>query len=127
MDPFTDEIIGTKITLAGLMEKIGQYDKAVDILEIVRKDCNIWLETVGKKEGRAGDRSRVLGKTVGLSVKLGELYANEHIADEEAAERNLIEGVEISLREQRRREVEGVKVNEGRWMSNEEMGGALEG
>ncbi|MCJ1407145.1 hypothetical protein MMC19_001215 [Ptychographa xylographoides] len=126
MDPFSDEIIGTKITLAALMERINQHQKAIDILEIVRKDCNKWLETIGKQEDRKVDRTRVLAKTVGISVKLGDLYANEYIADKDAAEKNLIEGVEISLKEQKRREDEGIEDEEGPWMSNEEMGGALE-
>ena len=126
MDPFSDEILGVKISLAGFMEKIHQYQRAIDVLEIVRRDCNKWLDTVGKREGREGDRTRVLAKTVGISVKLGELYANEYVGDQDAAEKNLITGVEISLRERKRREDEGVKEGEGPWMSNEEMGGALE-
>ncbi|MCJ1251617.1 hypothetical protein MMC30_008852 [Trapelia coarctata] len=126
MDPFSDEILGVKISLAGFMEKIHQYQRAIDVLEIVRRDCNKWLDTVGKREGREGDRTRVLAKTVGISVKLGELYANEYIGDQDAAEKNLIAGVETSLRERKRREDEGVKEGEGPWMSNEEMGGALE-
>jgi tetratricopeptide (TPR) repeat protein len=126
MDPFSDEILGVKIALAGFMERIHQYQRAIDVLEIVRRDCNKWLDTVGKREGREGDRTRVLAKTVGISVKLGELYANEYVGDQDAAEKNLIAGVEISLRERQRREEEGVKEDEGPWMSNEEMGGALE-
>lgn len=126
MDPFSDEILGVKISLAGFLEKIHQHQRAIDVLEIVRRDCNKWLETVGKREGREGDRTRILAKTVGISVKLGELYANEYIGDQDAAEKNLIAGVEISLRERKRREDEGVKEGEGAWMSNEEMGGALE-
>ena len=126
MDPFSDEIIGTKLTLAGFLEKINQHQKAIDVLEIVRADCKKWLDTIGKREGRESDRTRVLAKTVGISVKLGELYANEYIMDQESAEKNLIEGVEISLKEHKRREDEGVTEDEGPWMSNEEMGGALE-
>ncbi|MCJ1404763.1 hypothetical protein MMC11_007989 [Xylographa trunciseda] len=126
MDPFSDEILGTKIALAALMEKVNQHQKAIDILEIVRADCKKWLQTTGEQEGHEADRTRVLAKTVAISVKLGDLYANEYIADQDVAEKNLIEGVEIALKEQRRREDEGVLDAEGPWMSNEEMGGALE-
>jgi hypothetical protein len=35
MDPFSDEIIGVKIQLAAFMEKIEQYGKAIEVLEIV--------------------------------------------------------------------------------------------
>jgi hypothetical protein len=127
MDPFSDEILGVKIQLASLMEKIQQYQKAIDILEIVRNDCLKWLDELGSKPGNEGKRTRVLAKTVGISVKLGELYANEYVIEKEAAEERLVWAVETVLRELQRREVEGVKPEEGLWMSPEEIGGSLEG
>jgi len=81
MDPFSDEIIGVKIQLAALMEKVQQYKKAIDILEIVKSDNLRWIEELGSKLGNEGKRTRVLGKTVGVSVKLGELYANQYVAE----------------------------------------------
>lgn len=126
MDPFSDEILGTKISLAAFLEKIHQHQKAIDVLEIVRTDCNKWLQTIGPQEGRQGDRTRVLAKTVKISIKLGDLYADEYVADQDAAEKNLIQGVEIALREQQRREQDGTSDLEGPWMSNEELGAALE-
>ena len=127
MDPFSDEIIGTKIQVASLMEKIHQYQKAIDVLEIVHSDCLKWMEKRGEREGNEGNRTRVLGKMVGVSVKLADLYSVQYIADHEAAEARLIWAVETVLKEQKRREDEGVKEGEGQWMSNEEIGGALEG
>ena len=126
MNPFSDEIIGIKIQLAALLEKVHHYQKAIDVLEIVRADCQKYVEDITGREGMEGDRTRVMGKTVGISVKLGELYANEYVGDQEEAEKNLVEGVETALREMQRRETEGVKQGEGPWMSNEEIGGALE-
>ncbi|MCJ1483468.1 hypothetical protein MMC06_003635 [Schaereria dolodes] len=126
MDPFSDEVLGIKIQLASLMEKIHQYQKAINVLEIVRADCVTWMEKMGGKIGNEGNRTRVLGKMVGINVKLGELYSIEYIADLETAEERLIWAVETLLKEQRRREDEGVKEGEGQWMSNEEIGGALE-
>lgn len=126
MDPFSDEIIGVKIQLAALMEKIQLFDKAIDVLEIVKKDNLKWIEVLGNKPGNEGKRTRVLGKTVGVSVKLGELYANRYINEKEIAEQSLIWAVETVLKEQKRRAVEGVKEGEGDWMTPEEIGGALE-
>ncbi|KAI9881622.1 MAG: hypothetical protein M1830_000187 [Pleopsidium flavum] len=126
MDPFSDEILGVKIQLAGLMEKIQQYQKAIEILETVRKDCLLWVDQLGGKEGNEGKRTRVLGKTIAISVKLGELYTNEYVAETEAAEEKLIWAVETILKEKKRREDEGVKPGEGRWMTDEEIGAALE-
>jgi hypothetical protein len=127
MDPFSDEIMGVKIQLASLMEKIQQYQKAIDILEIVKRDNLKWVEELGGQLGNEGKRTRVLGKTVGISVKLGELYANEYVSEKELAEERLVWAVETVLKEQQRREKEGVKPGEGEWLSPEEIGGSLEG
>jgi hypothetical protein len=127
MDPFSDEIIGVKIQLAALMERILHYKKAIDILEIVKSDNLRWVDELGNKPGNEGKRTRVLGKTVGISVKLGELYANEFVAEKEVAEERLVWAVEAVLKEQQRREKEGVKPEEGEWMSPEQIGGSFEG
>ena len=127
MDPFSDEIMGVKIQLASLMEKIQQYQKAIDILEIVKRDNLKWVEELGGQLGNEGKRTRVLGKTVGISVKLGELYAIEYVSEKELAEERLVWAVETVLKEQQRREKEGVKPGEGEWLSPEEIGGSLEG
>jgi hypothetical protein len=127
MDPFSDEILGVKIQVASLMEKIQKYQKAIDVLEIVRSDCLKWVDQLGSKPGNEAKRTRVLGKTVGISVKLGELYANEYVLEKEFAEERLVWAVETVLKELQRRKVEGVKPEEGPWMSPEEIGGSLEG
>lgn len=126
MDPFSDEIMGIKIHLAGFMEKIQRYKQAIDILEIVKRDNLLWVDQLGNLPGNEGKRTRVLGKTVGVSVKLGELYANEYVSEKEAAEERLVWAVETVLKEQQRRQKEGVKEGEGEWLSPEEIGGSLE-
>ncbi|KAL0476204.1 hypothetical protein QR685DRAFT_72244 [Neurospora intermedia] len=72
-----------------------------------------------------GRRTRILGKAVGINVKLANLYSFYLAKPEEAHER-LIWSVETALNELRRRTVEGLKEGEGKWMSSEEIGGALE-
>ncbi|CZT41378.1 uncharacterized protein RSE6_01110 [Rhynchosporium secalis] len=126
MDSFSDEIIGVKIQIAALMEMVQQYQKAIEILEIVKADNLRWIETFGRQKGNEGRRTAILGKTVGVSVKLGELYANEYVMEKENAEERLVWAVETVLKEQQRREKEGVKEGEGEWMSAEEMGGSFE-
>jgi tetratricopeptide (TPR) repeat protein len=126
MDPFSDEIMGIKIQLAALMEKVQQYRKAIDILEIVKRDNLRWVEELGSKPGNEGKRTKVLGRTVGISVKLGELYGNQYIDEKEAAEERLIWAVETVLKEQKRRQEEGVKPEEGMWMDRDQIGGTLE-
>jgi hypothetical protein len=126
MDPFSDEIIGVKIQLAALMEKVQQYKRAIDILEIVKSDNLRWVEELGNKPGNEGKRTRVLGRTIGISVKLGDLYANQYVDEKEAAEERLVWAVETSLKEQARRDKEGVKPGEGEWLDPEQIGGSLE-
>ncbi|KAK6864975.1 hypothetical protein PG995_001503 [Apiospora arundinis] len=73
-----------------------------------------------------GKRTRVLGKCVGISVKLGELYADEHVLKGEQAGERLVWAVETVLKELQRRQAQGVHEGEGEWMSPEQIGGALE-
>ena len=126
MDPMSDEIIGVKLTFAAMLENLGAFDRAIETLEIVRRDCQKYVELVGGREGMRGQRTRVLKKVVQLSVKLGELYSNEHLRNTEAAERNLVQAVEVTLGELQRRAKEGIKENEGDWLTEEEIGATLE-
>ncbi len=129
MHPFSDEVLGIKIQLAYLMEKIFHFDKAIMILEIIKRDNLKWVEEYEKngwKEEGRGDRTRILAKAVAISIKLGELYSNKYVLEKEKAEESLIWGVETVIREKKRREDEGVKPGEGDWMSDEEIGGSFE-
>lgn len=80
-----------------------------------------------KRETVWGKRNRILRRSIGISVKLGELYSDPHVLEPELAHENLVWAVDAGLREMRRRSVEGVKEGEGEWLNAEEMGGALEG
>ncbi|EFX04566.1 tpr domain containing protein [Grosmannia clavigera kw1407] len=71
-------------------------------------------------------RSRILQKAIGISVKLGELYADEHVLNANMAHERLVWAVDAALQEFQRRSVSGVKTGEGEWMSPKEMGAALE-
>lgn len=125
LDPFSNEMLGVKIQVSAFYEKMQQYQAAIQVLEIVRRDCLAWVEKLGEKHHEDGKRTRVLQKTVGISLKLGELYAGEHVQDKEAAEQQFIWAVETVLAEKKRRDIEGVKEGEGDWVSDEEFGNAL--
>ena len=127
MDPFSDEILGVKIQVAALMERIQNYAKAIEVLEIVRADCIKWESELGGLDRNTAKRTRVMAKTVAMSVKLGELYSNEYINNGTVAEERLVWAVETILREKQRREKEGVKEDEGDWISDDELGASLEG
>ena len=125
-DPFSDEMIGVKIQVAALFEKIEQYDKAIGVLEIIKSDNLKWMEALGDKPGNEAKRTRVLKKTVQVSVKLGDLYACPYILETEKAEESLVWAVQTVMQEKRRVESSGVEVEQGDWLSDEEQGAALE-
>lgn len=127
MDPFSDDILGVKFQLAAFFERLQNYQRAIDILEIVKRDCLRWVDELGDKHWNDGKRTRVLGKTVGISVKLGDLYSNQYVKDIGKAEQQLVWAVETVLKEKLRREKEGVKEGEGDWITNEEQGASMEG
>ncbi|EON99288.1 putative tpr domain-containing protein [Phaeoacremonium minimum UCRPA7] len=156
LDPFSDEVMGIKIQLAAWLERIENYEGAITVLEALLKDCKKWVDVMetSVKEGTLaktnasllppsglrddpdkepaapetlwGKRTRVLAKSVGIGVKLGELYADEHVLEQNKAHKNLTWAVETALKEYQRRTVDGLKEGEGPWMSAEDMGGALE-
>ena len=127
MHPFADEIIGIKLTYVAMLESTGDHDNAINALELIRQDCLDFVDKISNDPALAGHRTRVLAKSVGMSIKLGELYACEYIKEPELAEKNLIQGVETALKEQQRRDTEGVKDGEGPWLSSEELGASTEG
>ncbi|KAH6609586.1 tpr domain-containing [Trichoderma cornu-damae] len=71
-------------------------------------------------------RQRLLAKAISTSVKLGELYADEHVLDPDKSHAHLVWAVEASLKEFRRRKTEGPKPGEDKWLSPQELGGSME-
>ncbi|KAL8392041.1 hypothetical protein RB595_002298 [Gaeumannomyces hyphopodioides] len=156
LDPFSDEFMGVRIQVAAWLEKIERYDAAIRTLASLLDECRRWVTlaeeqgmkelavvipaTADGQEGEKGEkaaapqkretvwgkRNRILRRSIGISVKLGELYSDQHVLEPELAHESLVWAVEAGLREMRRRSVEGVKEGEGEWLNAEEMGGALE-
>ncbi|CAG5158506.1 uncharacterized protein ALTATR162_LOCUS5114 [Alternaria atra] len=126
MDPFSDEIMGVKYTIAALFEDAGYYSLAIDVLEIMRNDCQKWVDEFSDKHWTTGNRSRVKKNMVQINLKLGQLYDVRYVNEPENGEKRLVEAVESALKEQQRRERDGVKNGEGPWLTNDEMGGVLE-
>jgi hypothetical protein len=126
MHPFSDEVIGLKLQLALMLEKFGLMADSIQVLEIIRADCRKWIELVNKDKPCA-DRTRILNIIVRISIKLGDLYGGDHVQDSENSEKNLEQAVETLLKEDHRRQVEGVKPDEGNWMGPDEMGATFEG
>ncbi|KAH0532830.1 hypothetical protein TsFJ059_001468 [Trichoderma semiorbis] len=71
-------------------------------------------------------RERLLSKAISTSVKLGELYSDEHVLNPDKSREHLVWAVETSLKEFRRRKIDGPKPGEEKWLSPEELGGSME-
>ncbi|KAK7952227.1 uncharacterized protein PG986_007955 [Apiospora aurea] len=110
--------------------KKGQVDKSGNLIGVpvpVRAPTEAGAPDADvPPENLWGKRTRVLGKCVGISVKLGELYADEHVLKGEQAGERLVWAVETVLKELQRRQAQGVHEGEGEWMPPEQIGGALE-
>lgn len=77
-------------------------------------------------------REKALKKTVGIQMKLAELYSSDYIQDEKKAEQAQVAAVELSLKEMRRRQALGLPVggasqneNSDAWLNLTEMATAL--
>ena len=127
MDPFSEEIMGVKIQVAALMERIQNWPKAIEVLEILKRDCLQWEELLGRLDRNKAKRTRVLKTTIAVSIKLGELYSNEYVHDPKTAEERLVWAVETTLREKARRDAADTNpTDEGDWMTDDEIGASLE-
>ncbi|KAK3684879.1 hypothetical protein B0T22DRAFT_499980 [Podospora appendiculata] len=141
------EKVGNYENAAAVLEALlGDCKRWVDVMEKSVKEGTVPmtllppapLETDGSapqvpnavaeevRETIWGKRTRVLGKAVGISVKLAAIYADEHLTKPELAHERLVWAVETALKELQRRSVEPLKEGEGDWMTPEQIGGALE-
>ncbi|KAJ5949570.1 hypothetical protein N7454_001154 [Penicillium verhagenii] len=85
------------------------------------------------QEFEARQRDRALKKVVGMQMKLGELYASDHIQDEKKAEAAQVAAVELCLKEMHRRQKLGLPVGGGEtseggaesWLNMTEIATAL--
>lgn len=126
MDPFSDEIMGVKYTIAALFEDAGYYSLATDVLEIMRADTQKWMDEFSHKHWNDGNRSRVLKNLIQINIKLGQLYDIKYVNEPENGGKRLVDAVETALAETQRREKNGLYQGEGDFLTKEELGGALE-
>lgn len=86
------------------------------------------LPAKSKEDGETlwGRRERLLRRAVETSVKLGEVYASQHILDPDDSHKRLVWAVETTLKEFHRRRTEKPRPGEKKWMTPLEMGASLE-
>lgn len=127
MDPMSDEVMGIKIEIAGLMERVNAFGEAIKVLDLIVAQNLEWLDRHKDDPELKKQRTHVLGQTVKVQIKVAEHYANPAIWDRETAEAKLVWAVETMVKEKQRRDREGVsEEDEGPWMSDDEMGASIE-
>ncbi|KAJ8123495.1 hypothetical protein ONZ43_g576 [Nemania bipapillata] len=83
----------------GLIDKAGKLIGAAATPVNTSKEGDESNGEEVQPENLWAKRTRVMGKSVGISVKLGELYADEHVLQGDAAGKHLIWAVETVLKE----------------------------
>ena len=129
MNPYSEEFTGMRIRVAEFLEQHEQWEAAITLLERERGYCYDFMERAQKqKEFEVPDAqwSRMVGMAVKLGIKIGKLYGNEDVDNQEAAQAAFVQAVETLLRERIRRQEEGVKDDAQKWLNEEEIGASLE-
>jgi hypothetical protein len=127
LHPLSDTVIGITCQIALYFASIHHHPNAIEVLEKMRKSLLEWLETDGEKHMDDGERARILKRAVGQSVQLGEWYSLDWIGRFDDAEEALVLAADMVLGEQERLKSLGQKEDEKFPLSDEEVGGALEG
>ena len=120
----------SKEAAAGVdQKKTEEQDKIkIDDPEILEEQKR--LKELEEFEDR--QRNKALKKSVGIQMKLAELYSSDYIQDEKKAEDAQVAAVELSLKEMHRRQALGLPVggasqdeNSDAWLNLTEMATAL--
>lgn len=127
MHPLSDEVAGLKIECAQFLLKMkeGAYaEKGVQVLEHVLDESAAGAEFF-EKEGRWGDRNKVLKRAVLLGYKIGEIY--QGLEKDREAEEAMSWSTETLLEEIKRRERKKVdESEEGDWFDDIAMSACFE-
>lgn len=110
----------------GKVDKSGKLIGAPPVVPKIEVKEDGSVVQIKEPENLWARRNRLLGKSVGISTKIGALYADEHVLEPDPAGERLQWSVETVLKELHRRQTEGVREGEGEWMTPEENGAAME-
>ena len=123
----SDEVLGIWIMHGETFERNEMPTLSIAILEERRQEIMDWMQANGDKPELAGERTRLLNWAVKIGHKIGGLYSNRYEPDKQLSEKYLVWAVETSMAEIQRRQIQGVKPNEGDFLDADQMGAQLEG
>ena len=124
MHPLSDAVIGIWIDMARVLERYGNIQQAIEVLENQRQRCLDWIEHNGNKDECAAERGRLLATAIQLATKIGELFTNPMYPDRKKSEEFLVWSVESTLRENERKRKEGLRPGESAEIINQDQQGA---
>ena len=129
MDPHSEAMTGVKIELCKLFDKkMHDLQKAIDLMEITRRDGQRRVEELDGLEEHRHYRRWLLASMIRLNILLGEWYVDERVGNLEAAEERREWAVTAILKEMKRRKDKNIKnEDEGPFLTEEEIGGTFEG
>lgn len=127
MDPFTEEVIGLQIHISAFYMKADYPEGAIEMLERTAASFERWLKERGNDPEKFAQRNMILGRLVQVTFKLAEYYSLDSVLKPDMAEEKMTYAINMTLKESERREKEGVKEDEGPWLSNEQIGAQFEG
>jgi len=132
MDPLSDEVIGIRLQAVSITEKMSDIPRTIKTLESIR---NLVLSeserasshTELSPEEQQQRRTRLLLKTVQISLRLGDLYSNPFINNDTEAMNLLLWSVNTVLQENAARKANNANdTTHGKWLSKDEFGATLE-
>ncbi|KAL9054879.1 MAG: hypothetical protein Q9162_003912 [Coniocarpon cinnabarinum] len=124
MHPLSDAVVGIWVDMARVLEKYGNIQQAIEVLETQRQRCLDWIEHNGEKEDCAGERGRLLTWAIQLASKIGELFTNPMHPNRQKSEEFLVWSVETTLKENERKRKEGLRPGEDAEIIDQDQQGA---
>ena len=127
MHPLSDAVAGIWIDMARVLEKYGNIQEAIEVLEGQRQHCLDWIEANGDNDDLAAERSRLLERSIQFASKIGELFTNPMYPNRKKAEEFLVWSVETTLKENERKRKDGLRPGEtGEIIDRDQQGAQLE-
>lgn len=129
MDPFGKPFIGLRIRYSEMLEKFGHVQSAVEVLNLLTKDCEDKLAeldaTAAKDEATKELRRRLLKGIIQYKVKAASLYETDYLQDMPMAKKTLSDAVGLLVKETQDPQTKGFTEDNAADMSFEEISAML--
>jgi hypothetical protein len=129
MDPYSQEFIGLRIRYSEMLEKFGRVEAAVEVLNLLTKDCEQKIADLDNdtvREDRGSElRRRLLKGVIQFKTKAASLYESDYLQDMPKAKQTLSDAVGLLVKETQDPETKGFSDKNAADMSFEEISAML--